>query len=54
MKHANQTILVAQSEKFGTNAFSIGYPLDQVSTIVSDTNLSPGIQNGYPGNGALN
>ena len=40
MKHANQTILVAQSEKFGTNAFSIGYPLDQVSTIVSDTNLS--------------
>lgn len=38
-KHATQTILVAQSEKFGTNALSIGFPLSRVHTIVSDANL---------------
>lgn len=40
IRHANQTILVAQSEKFGTNALSIGFPLSSVHTVVSDTNLS--------------
>lgn len=46
IKHANQTILVAQSEKFGTNAFSIGFPLSHISTVVSDTNLSEEYVNG--------
>lgn len=43
---ANQVILVAQSEKFGRNAFSIGNPLDRIHTIVSDTNLSDEYVNG--------
>ncbi len=44
--HAGKTILVAQSEKFGRNAFSLGCPLNQVKTIVSDTNLSGDYQEG--------
>lgn len=43
---ANQVILVAQSEKFGRNAFSIGNPLDRIHTVVSDTNLSDEYANG--------
>jgi len=40
IKHSNKTILVAQSKKFGRNAFSLGCPLIQTATIVSDTSLS--------------
>jgi DeoR/GlpR family transcriptional regulator of sugar metabolism len=40
INRANQVILVAQSEKFGRNAFSLGNPLDRIHTVVSDNNLS--------------
>ncbi len=40
INRANQTILVAHSEKFGSNAFSLGSPLERINTVVSDTNLS--------------
>ena len=46
LNRANQVILVAQSEKFGRNAFSLGNPLDRVHTVVSDTNLSDEYVNG--------
>lgn len=37
---ANQTILVAQSNKFGRNTFSLDIPLGQINTIVSDSGLT--------------
>lgn len=40
LRRANQTILVAHSEKFGRNAFSLGNPLEKINTVVSDSNLS--------------
>lgn len=46
IKHSNKTVLVAQSEKFGRNAFSLGCPLGQMKTVVSDTNLSAEYQEG--------
>ena len=40
LAQANQAILVADSGKFGINALSFVCKLDQINTIVSDTNLS--------------
>lgn len=40
ISRANQTILVAQSDKFGRNTFSLDTPLDQIHTIVSDSALT--------------
>lgn len=40
LNRATQRILVAQSEKFGRNAFSLDTPLSRISTIVSDSGLS--------------
>ncbi|MBO4388430.1 MAG: DeoR/GlpR transcriptional regulator [Spirochaetales bacterium] len=40
VRHAGSVILVTHSEKFGNNAFSIGIPLNSVSTIVTDKGLS--------------
>lgn len=41
LSRANQTILAAQSDKFGRNAFSLDTPLSKINVIVSDTDLSP-------------
>ena len=46
IKHSDKTILIAQSKKFGRNAFSLGCPLTEVKTVVSDTNLSQAYQEG--------
>jgi DeoR/GlpR family transcriptional regulator of sugar metabolism len=46
IKHSIKTILVAQSEKFGSNAFSLGLSLNQMGIVVSDTNLSQEYQQG--------
>lgn len=40
LNRANQTILVAQSDKFGRNAFSLDTPLSKIKVIVSDGDLS--------------
>ena len=39
IKRANQAILVADSTKFGKNAFAITCPLDYFHTIITDINL---------------
>jgi DeoR/GlpR family transcriptional regulator of sugar metabolism len=39
IERANQTILVADSGKFGTNALAVVCPLEQIDVIVSDINL---------------
>lgn len=45
MGRARQVILVAHSDKFGTNSFSVTGALDEVDIIVSDTNLPRQFQN---------
>ena len=41
MKHCNKLMLVAESQKFGKNAFKIRYPAEcGINTIVSDNNMS--------------
>lgn len=40
LTRAKRTVLVAQSEKFGKNCFSVACPLNTIQTIVSDNNLS--------------
>ncbi len=40
MSRAKEVVLVAHSEKFGINSFSVTCPLEDIDIIVSDTNLS--------------
>lgn len=44
VKHARTTILVAHSEKFGANAFSVGLALNQIDTIVTDSGLDKDLE----------
>jgi len=45
VNHAARVILVAQSDKFGRNAFSLNIPLEKIHTVVTDTNLPVESQN---------
>lgn len=40
ISRAREVILVAHSDKFGVNSFSVTCPLEEIDIIVSDTNLS--------------
>lgn len=40
MEQSNQTVLMADSKKFGHNALAISNPIESVSTIVTDDKLS--------------
>ena len=45
IKRSSQHILVAGSHKFGNSAFIVSCSLDDVDTVISDTQLSPEYQN---------